>query len=503
MNIYTKKRSWKVFLLIFASVIVTVSLWYTNGFIHKLALNEKKQVELWANAISRKANLVNNTKVLFDNLKEKEKRYVFLWSEATKKLISANNDEDIEFYTGIISGNKDIPVIVTDEEGNVTVGRNLTSKYQKIKKLTKENTKGFTTYPPIIVPYFENQHNYIYYRNSNTYYKLKNSLEVFTKSFIDEILNNSLSTPVIITDSTMQNVIAFSGSIDSTVVTDSILLANTLLDMRSRNLPILIPLANIGDNYVFYDESPLLTRVRYFPVVLLFSIGLFLIISYILFSTSRKSEQSKVWAGMAKETAHQLGTPISSLMGWVEVMKLNYPNEEGLNEMNKDIDRLKVVSERFSKIGSIPELKSTNIIQIIESVVGYMKQRIPKKIEISFVNNNSSNFELRLNEALIIWVFENLIRNAVDAIGSDSGKITITIDSNEKGAAIEIIDTGKGIPKTQQKNIFDPGFSTKSRGWGLGLSLSKRIIEEYHKGRIFVKNSAPGVGSVFKILLKK
>jgi len=503
MNIYTKKRSWKVFLLVFASVIVSVSLWYTNGFIRKLALNEKKQVELWSNAISRKANLVNNTKVLFENLREKEKRYVFLWSEATKKLISADNNDDIEFYTGIISGNKDIPVIVTDEEGNVTVGRNLTPKFQRIKKLKKESAEDFTNYPPIIVPYFEDQHNYIYYRNSNTYYQLKNSLENFTQSFINEILNNSLSTPVIITDSSMQKVIAFSGSIDSSLVGDSVLLASTLQEMKSRNLPILIPLATNGNNYVFYNESPLLTRVRYFPIVLLFSIGLFLIISYILFSTSRKSEQSKVWAGMAKETAHQLGTPISSLMGWVEVMKLNHPNEEGLLEMNKDIDRLKVVSERFSKIGSIPELKVNNIIPIIEGVVSYMRMRIPQKINISLSNNTAKELELKLNEPLIIWVFENLIRNAVDAIGSNSGEIKINITATEKQVEIELPDSGKGIPKSQHKTIFNPGYSTKARGWGLGLSLSKRIIEEYHRGRIFVKNSIPGVGSTFRIVLKK
>ena len=503
MNIYTKKRSWKVFLLAFASVIVSVSLWYTNGFIHKLALNEKKQVEIWAKAISRKANLVNNTNVLFENLREKEKRYVFLWSEATKKLISADNNDDIEFYTGIISGNKDIPVIVTDENGNVTVGRNLIPKFKKIKKLKKEDAKEFTNYPPIVVPYFEDQYNYIYYRNSNTYYQLKNSLESFTKSFINEILNNNLSTPVIITDSSKVRVIAFSGSIDSTLVSDSALLITTLHEMESRNLPILIPLATSGDNYVFYDESPLLTKVRYFPIVLLISIGLFLLTSYRLFSTSRKSEQSKVWAGMAKETAHQLGTPISSLMGWVEVMKLNYPNEEGLFEMDKDIDRLKVVSERFSKIGSIPELKQNNIIPIIESVVDYMKLRIPKKIELSIINNATKELEIKLNEPLIIWVFENLIRNAVDAIGSNSGKIEIKIEGTDKTVEIELTDSGKGIPKTQHKTIFDPGYSTKTRGWGLGLSLSKRIIEEYHRGRIFVKNSIPGVGSTFRIVLKK
>jgi len=502
MNIYTKKRSWKVFLLVFASVIVTVSLWYTNGFIHKLALNEKEQVELWAKAISRKADLVNNTEILFENLRQKEKRYVFLWSEATKKLISSDNNADIEFFTGIISGNKDIPVIVTDEEGNVTVGRNLSPKFQKIKKLTKEEASKFTSYKPIVVPYFEDQYNYIYYRNSNTYYELKKSLQSFTESFLDEILNNSSSTPVIITDSTMKHIIAFSGSIDSTTVNDSVLLNNRINEMRSRNHPIEINLSKADKKYVFYDDSMLLTKVRYFPIVLLISIGIFLLTSYRLFSSTRKSEQSKVWAGMAKETAHQLGTPISSLMGWVEVMKLNYPDEEGFNEMNKDIQRLTVVSERFSKIGSTPELKDNDIISIINGVVDYMRLRIPKKIEININNSLDDVLILKLNKPLIIWVFENLIRNAVDAIGSESGKIDISIVAHDKGVAIEVKDSGKGIPKTQYKTIFNPGFSTKTRGWGLGLSLTKRIIEEYHLGKIFVKISTVGIGSTFRIILK-
>jgi len=232
-------------------------------------------------------------------------------------------------------------------------------------------------------------------------------------------------------------------------------------------------------------------------------IGLFLIISYVLFSYSRKSEQSKVWAGMAKETAHQLGTPISSLMGWIEVMKMNYPDEQAFREMDKDIDRLKLVSERFSKIGSIPELKEDNVVEIIGSVVDYMQRRAPKKTEVIFLNDRSEIIKAKINSQLIIWVFENLIKNAVDAIGSESGKIEVFVENNESNVIIDIIDTGKGIPKTSQKSIFNPGYSTKARGWGLGLSLSKRIIEEYHKGRIFVKNSVQGQGSTFRILLKK
>ncbi len=503
MNIYSKKRSWKFFLLAFASVIVVVSLWYTNGFIRRLAENERIQVELWANAISRKANLVNYTEKLFENLRLKEKRYVYLWSEATKKLIFANNNDDIEFFTGVISGNKDIPVIVTDEEGNITARKNLDSDYEQLQVLKPDESEKFTLYPPIIVPYYEDQFNYIYYRNSNTYYRLKSTLDDLTLSFLDEIVNNSSSAPVIVTDSTRTKVVAFGGDLDSTIVLDSVKLADAIAHMEDNKTPIIVNLPNKGKNYIFYEDSFLLTQMRYFPAVLLSVIGLFLIISYVLFSISRKSEQSKVWAGMAKETAHQLGTPITSLMGWIEVMKMNYPKEQAFVEMNKDIDRLKLVSERFSKIGSIPELKEDNIIIIVKSVVDYMTRRAPKKIEISLKNELSEVYLVDVNKHLIIWVFENLIRNAVDAIGPESGNININIDQNEKGIIIDINDTGKGIPKTQQKTIFNPGYSTKARGWGLGLSLSKRIIEDYHKGKVFVKQSTIGQGSTFRVVLNK
>ena len=502
MNIYTKKRSWKALLLVFASIIVVVSLWYTNGFIRNLSISEKNQVELWAKAINKKADLVKYTEILFENLRQKEERYVFLWAEATKKVITADPNDDIEFYTGVISGNKDIPVIATNENGDVIAKKNLDPIHDKITVIEPDKKNSFTDYKPIKAYYIKDQFNYIYYRNSNTYYQLRNTLDDLTKSFVDEIVNNSLSTPVIITDSSRKNIIAFGGALDSSAVSDSAHLAATIAIMRANKEPLIIDLAN-SRNYIFYDESPTLTRMRHFPTVLFSAILLFLIISYLSFSISRKNEQSKVWAGMAKETAHQLGTPISSLMGWIELMKLNYPDENGFAEMDRDIERLSLVSERFSKIGSIPELKENNLLEILESVRSYMQRRAPSRISVTLENNTIKDPIIKLNKHLIIWVFENLIKNAVDAIGADEGKIIIIISTTEKGVTIDVSDTGKGIPKTQQKTIFNPGFSTKSRGWGLGLSLSKRIVEDYHKGKIFVKSSTQGQGSVFRISLRQ
>ncbi|MCK5847103.1 MAG: HAMP domain-containing histidine kinase [Bacteroidales bacterium] len=502
MNLYTQNRNWKVFLLIFATIIVAVSLWYTNGFINKVSRSEKDQVELWAKAISKKAHIVNYTEKLFSDLREKEKRYVYLWAQATRKLITAGPNDDIEFLTGVISGNKDIPMIVTNEEGYITASKNLSLKHQQILNLNSKNAHIFTDYPPIKALYFENQYNYIYFRNSNTYYQLKRTLNDLIRSFVDEIANNGLSTPVIITDSTKLNIISYGGDIDTNKINNPIDLASYIDKMASEKDPIIVTLTK-GKYYVFYDESETLTRLRYFPFILFIAILIFLITAYTLFNISRKSEQSKVWAGMAKETAHQLGTPISSLMGWNELMKLNYPSEEGFMEMDKDIDRLKLVSERFSKIGSIPELKPSNVIELIEGVTNYMQSRVPSRIKLSINNKLTDNCLLNLNNHLIIWVFENLIRNAVDAIGANEGSITITISETDKGIGVDIADSGKGIPKSNQKTIFNPGFSTKSRGWGLGLSLSKRIIEEYHKGRIYVKSSAINEGSIFRISLRK
>ncbi len=501
MNIYTKNRSWKVFLLTFAIIIVAVSLWYTNGFITKVSKSEREQVELWAKAISKKATIVKYTEKLFFDLREKEKRYVYIWTQATRKLITAGPNDDIEFLTGIISGNKDIPMIVTNEEGYITASKNLSDKHKQILNLNAENADIFTDYPPIKALYFEDQFNYIYYRNSNTYYQLKSTLNDLIKSFVDEIVHNSLSTPVIITDSTKTNIINYGGDIDSTIINNPKLAVDYISSMASNKTPITVKL-NQGHYYVFYDDSPTLKRLRYFPIVLFIAIFIFLLTAYALFDISRKSEQSKVWAGMAKETAHQLGTPISSLMGWIELMKLNYPSEDGLVEMDKDIDRLKLVSERFSKIGSVPVLKEENIIVIIDNVVNYMQSRVPSRIELSINNLINDEKIIKLNKHLIIWVFENLIRNAVDTIGTDEGSIIITIENTDKGIGIDISDSGKGIPKSKQKTIFNPGFSTKSRGWGLGLSLSKRIIEEYHLGKIYVKNSVINEGTVFRISLR-
>lgn len=255
-------------------------------------------------------------------------------------------------------------------------------------------------------------------------------------------------------------------------------------------------------NKYYYGDSKLLTEVRYYPLVQLFIVALFIIIILITISVRNKSTQNQVWAGMAKETAHQLGTPLSSLQGWMEILKETPGAEKMATEMRKDVDRLQLVSERFGKIGSIPQLEEKNILQQVESMVTYIKRRATDKVIFSINTNGETLIPVQINGPLFDWVIENLLKNALDSM-EGKGSISIDIKKEATQVLIDVIDTGKGISQQNISRVFKPGFTTKKRGWGLGLSLSKRIIEQYHKGQLFVKNSEINKGTTFRIVLKK
>lgn len=255
-------------------------------------------------------------------------------------------------------------------------------------------------------------------------------------------------------------------------------------------------------NKYYYGDSDLLKEVRYYPIIQLIIVALFVIIALVTVSVRNKSTQNQVWAGMAKETAHQLGTPISSLQGWVEMLKDNPVNEKIGVEIEKDVDRLKLVSDRFGKIGSIPQLEERNIVQQVESMVDYIKRRSTDKVSFSINSQNDYDISAMINAPLFDWVIENLLKNALDAMDG-KGSIVVDIKNEITQTIIEVTDSGKGILKSNVNKVFKPGFTTKKRGWGLGLSLSKRIIEHYHKGELFVKNSEVGKGTTFRIILKK
>lgn len=296
-----------------------------------------------------------------------------------------------------------------------------------------------------------------------------------------------------------------SANLDSAkAATDTAYMRSQLEQFKSQNKPIewINPLNPTERDYYYYGHTKLLNEVQYFPLIQLFIVALFIIITVITISTRNKSTQNQVWAGMAKETAHQLGTPISSLEGWVEMLKENSANDTITTELKKDVDRLKLVSDRFGKIGSTPKLELNNIVEETNSMVEYIRKRAAGKVLLTLNKNGLENVPALISPPLFDWVIENLLKNALDAMDG-KGAITVEIKENPKDIIIDVTDTGKGISAANISKVFKPGFTTKKRGWGLGLSLSKRIVEQFHKGKLFVKQSELGKGTTFRIILEK
>ena len=390
---------------------------------------------------------------LTSDLQNEETKSVEVWAEAMRSLNAADENTDLNLVLKVINGNNTIPVIVTDQDGNVQTHRNIDKTFSQD----------------------EDSVQYLKQLAEN----MKNAGRVI-RIYLD-MPEDNLSFQQ---DSTLNN------------LGDSVNEENT-------SVTVINPEKQQSGDYleICYDESLMLKRLAVYPYVQLAVVIIFVIIAIFALFSMMKSEQNKVWVGLSKETAHQLGTPISSLMAWSAVLKEAYPEDELIPEMENDIKRLERIAERFSKIGSIPEPKPEDLCEILERVVNYMDKRTSNKVKITahlpkepvIVNMVASLFE---------WVGENLCKNAVDAM-SGSGKIDIFVIDGENKVDIEVVDTGKGISKNQFKSVFKPGFTTKKRGWGLGLSLAKRIVEEYHKGRIYVKSSEIGVGTTFKIELPK
>jgi K+-sensing histidine kinase KdpD len=381
LSIYYKKQWWKIALISIAVVIGVSSLYYTNILVKKLSVEERKKVEIWA--------------------------------EATRLTNEADNSEKtLSFLLQVIQNNRTVPVILTDSSNKILSWRNLDS--------VKASKPGY----------------------------VKEQLSL----------------------------------------------------MKKEKEPIVINISNNNKNYIYYHESYLLQQLTYYPYIQLGVILLFIVVAYLAFSASRKAEQNQVWVGLTKETAHQLGTPTSSLMAWSELMKERLPEIELISELEKDVKRLEIITERFSKIGSKPTLKPTNLTETIKSAVEYLSSRTSDKINFSFDFPEKGTI-IALNRSLFEWVIENLCKNSVDAI-SNEGNITIVVKEVKNKIFIDIADTGKGVPKSKYKTIFKPGYTTKTRGWGLGLSLVKRIVENYHQGNIFVLNSEIGKGTTIRIVLK-
>lgn len=384
MEYYYRKRRWKILLLLLAVAIGIGSFLYTSWLVKQMAIEERKNVELWA--------------------------------EATQKLASADIDsnQDVTLLLDIINRNTTIPIILTDSLKHILLTKNI--EFNDVNK--------------------------------------------------ERILDKELQK------------------------------------MKSQNEPILISVSDTETQYLYYRDSLLLENLKYYPIVQFAVIILFILVAYLAFNSSRNAEQNQVWVGMSKETAHQLGTPISSLMAWVELLKMQNIDENLIIEFEKDTQRLQKITERFSKIGSVPELIPTDIGDAIQSTVEYLRTRSSEKVKYILDFDPIKKIEAPLNASLFSWVIENLCKNAIDAMNGN-GTIHISLINKGEQLIIDVADTGKGIAKSYFKTVFQPGFTTKKRGWGLGLSLAKRIVENYHRGKIFLKHSEINKGTTFRIILQK
>ncbi|GAB4131997.1 MAG: hypothetical protein Fur0041_02920 [Bacteroidia bacterium] len=503
MNIYSRKQQWKWLLLTLALVIVSVSLWYSSQLVKKIAESEKRNVELWAEAVRRKALMMEATSQLYAKISNEERKKVELWAEANR-LLSQVDDNNISlgFVFQVIRGNETVPVILTDQKGNILLSRNLDSTRQKDQTYLKAQLdimrEQHDSIPLEISPGLV---HYLFYKDSEVFTEIRQSFENNERSFIKEVASNPASAPAIYTDSSSSQILAY-GNLDTTALSKDSLsyLQQAFQKLKTDGDTIVVTLGQGKRNVIYYMESPQLQQLRYFPIIQFTVIGMFLLVAYLLFSTSRRAEQNHVWVGMAKETAHQLGTPLSSLMAWMEFLKMKNVDESILKEIGQDIKRLEMITERFSKIGSKPKLEQENVVHALNTALDYMKSRSPKTVQYHY--NLSGTIMAPLNVPLFAWVIENLCRNAVDAMDGE-GSISVELYDQQQFIYIDLSDTGKGIPRSKHKTIFEPGFTTKQRGWGLGLSLCKRIMEQYHDGKIFVKRSEPGKGTTFRIVLKK
>jgi hypothetical protein len=311
-----------------------------------------------------------------------------------------------------------------------------------------------------------------------------------------KILENNSNIPMISVD---ENGEMEYQNLDSIKSLDPEYLEQQLAKMKSENKPIIVSYKGENKKIIYYRDSDLLNKLTYYPIALILILFLFLTVIYLFFNSNKIAETNKLWTGMAKETAHQIGTPLSSLLGWIAILKMEKVDDKYVEEIEKDVHRLNTIANRFSKIGSMPELKKENVVSITKTAFDYLESRSSKQITFSF-STNEDKIYTKLNTELFGWVIENLIKNAIDAM-LGKGSLSIIIESTQKKVKITVSDSGKGMSKKLYKQIFKPGFTTKKRGWGLGLSLSKRIIQDYHNGKIFVKKSEIGKGSTFEILL--
>lgn len=401
-NIYDIRRYGTVVFLVISVAVVAVFVYFSNSLIKDLSAQERDRMQIWADATKEIVNIGNAA------------------MEDTTGTVSAGID--VDFLLSIIERNRTIPVLLTDNDGNILLHRN------------------FDLPEPIdsMMPYY-------------------------------------------ISDVNAQ------------------FLSGKLADLRNTSNVIPIDISEDNRQYLYYEDSKLLRSMSYYPYIQLLVMLAFIAVVYFAVMSTKKAEQNKVWVGLSKETAHQLGTPISSLMAWMELLESLGVDAETVGEMNKDVQRLSTIASRFSKIGSKPQMQLMDANEVVSRSTSYMATRISSRIDLS-VSLHEDPLPVELSDALMEWVMENLIKNAVDAM-EGHGAISVTTGCERDVAFIDVEDTGKGLSRKRFKTIFNPGYTTKKRGWGLGLTLAKRIVEQYHSGKIYVRSSEPGVGTTFRIEL--
>lgn len=478
-------------------VLAFIALWQIDHIASQIKISEEEKVRLWANAISQKIELVNHTDAFFQQASIDERRKMQLYTDILESFNNPNFNGDLDFsldYVHYIVDSSETPLIITNKDSIITTPSELAGQ-----KIEGDLLKEFSKNPPFHYKIWDMPMT-LYYKESKMHSEMREMLYQLNTSFLSDIANNSVFVPVIIVDSTRTKVLS-SGNISAAEFNTPAKLKKKLDKMAFENDPIEITFPNKHKATIFYEKTPLLKSMRIIPLLYIFIAFVLILVSYYLFRTARTMEQNRIWVGLAKETAHQLGTPISSLIAWTEYLEGKTLEEKYIVELRKDISRLETITHRFSKIGSVPELKQEDVVSAIQSAITYLKGRSPKKIEF-ITNFPNEPLMCPLNNYLFQWVIENICKNAIDAMNGN-GTFSIIVSSDTKHIYIDLSDTGKGIPSAMHKKIFESGFTTKQRGWGLGLSLAKRIIEQYHRGKIYVKYSVPGQGTVFRIVLNR
>jgi hypothetical protein len=504
-GIHISKQRWKILLTFMVLIVIAGTILVSNGFISKIGQREKDKAEQWAESVKKKGELVELSNQIFLELKKKEKQKIDLVLDAYRIVLRTTDDLtlnlDKDFADSIIKSNKDIPVILLysgskDPIYNEGMNQFFNGAKIDVKKdsISMDQAMKWRNMGQCdTIPVMEGWDVYFFYGNSSKLKSLRFRSDSLIRSFAKEITENKGLIPVILWDEKKNELVA------SNVIGSKSKLIALKDDWRIKNKPLDFYFG-ADKKTLYYSESRELTYLQWVPYFQFMVLGLIILLGYFIFSTFRKAEQKRVWAGMAKETAHQLGTPLSSLMGWqahLEGLKID-PMITG--EMKKDLHRLERITDRFSKIGSEAKLNDVDIVNTIEQNLLYLKARLSKKVEINFNSFIETSAQTPHNQSLIDWVVENLCKNSVDAM-SGVGKLSIVVSQEKQSIYIDITDTGKGIAINDQKAIFDPGYSTKKRGWGLGLALVKRIICEHHKGKVFVLKSKIDYGTTIRISL--